>query len=281
MLPLDFLVVFLGLSAALLWGAGDFSGGLASKSVNVFVVVLIAQSVGILLLPILAYAFSEAFPPLEGIVWGGFAGLFAGIGLIVFYTALAKGKMGVVAPVSAIITVTVPVVYGTFNEGFPSFYQIAGFLFAVIGIWFVVSMNHETIPHLDDFKYPVLAGLCFGLFFICIDNFSETAIFWPLTVARISAIVILISFFLFTKDIRIPEKSILPLIIFSGLANVTGTVAFSLASQIGRLDVATVLSSLSTGVTVLLAWIILRQTLIRKQWFGVTMCLIAIILISV
>ncbi len=280
MFSVEFLVLFFGIAAALFWGAGDFSGGFASKRANVFSVVLVTQSVGVVLLPILAYVFSEKLPPINGILWGCLAGIFVSFGLIIFYTALSKEKMGIVAPVSAIIMVTVPVIYGSLNEGIPAYHQIVGFGLALIGIWFIVSMNHGPKISLNDLKLPALAGLSFGLFFVSIDNFSEAAIFWPLTVARISAIIMILGFVFFTKPVSLPGRHILPVIILSGAFNVGGTTFFALASQVGRLDIATVVSSLSTGVTVLLAWLILKETLVQKQWIGVTISLIAIILIS-
>lgn len=280
MIPAEFLVVFFGIAAALFWGAGDFSGGFASKRANVFGVVLVTQLVGVILLPFLAYLFSEKIPPLDGIIWGCLAGIFGSSGLIVFYTALSKGKMGVVAPVSAVVVVAVPVIYGALNEGLPSVHQIAGFGLAFLGIWLIVSMNRETKMYLSDLKLPALAGLIMGLFFISVDNFSETAIFWPLTVARISAITILLCFVLLTKSVKVPGKNILPLVVLTGIFNTGGNAFFALASQVGRLDIATVLSSLSPAVTVLLAYFVLKENLSRKQFLGVSVSLFAIILIS-
>ena len=280
MFSAESLVILFGIAAAFLWGAGDFSGGFASKRANVFAVVLVTQTVGVVLLPICAYLFSESLPPMDGILWGCMAGIFASFGLIVFYNALSKKKMGIVAPVSAIVMVSVPVIYGYLNEGMPAYHQIVGFGLALVGIWLIVNTNHETKIALYDLMLPALAGLGFGLFFVSIDNFSEISIFWPLTLARISAITTILGFVFFTKSVSLPGRSILPVIILSGAFNVGGTIFFALASQVGRLDIATVVSSLSTGVTVLLAWVFLKETLVQKQWVGVSISLIAIILIS-
>ncbi len=105
-------VVF-GLTASLAWGAGDFSGGLATRRANVFSVVIAAHAIGLVLLVALALAWSEPFPSALDLVWGTAAGLAGAVGLAAFYRALAVGRMGITAPVTAVLAAAVPVLDGT------------------------------------------------------------------------------------------------------------------------------------------------------------------------
>ena len=65
----------------------------------------------------------------------------------------------------------------------------------------------------------------------------------------------------------------------AGLLDVSGSVAFIRASQLGRLDVAVVLSSLYPVVTVLLAIVLLKERLTFWKAIGVCAALAAIPLI--
>src|SRR5437868_15212221 len=95
--------VAFGLAASLSWGAGDFSGGLATRRANVFSVVLAAHAIGLVLLVALALAWSEPFPSALDIFWGGAAGLAGAVGLAEFYRAVAVGRMWITAPVPGVV----------------------------------------------------------------------------------------------------------------------------------------------------------------------------------
>ncbi len=280
MIPVETLAIVFGIASALSWGAGDFVGGYAAKHTSAFSVVLVTQIMGILIFPVLAFAVAEAMPSMSNIIWGAFAGFFGAAGLIALYIGLAKGKMGIVAPLAALISVIIPVIYSALNDGIPSIFKITGFVFSFIAIWFIV--NRSTGPNLTakDLEYPLLAGILFGMFFISIDNFTSDALYWPLTVSRITALVMIVGFIMMTKTVSKPSTNVMLIVILVALFNTGGVTFFALASDAGRLDVATILASLSPAVTVLLACTLLKEHLASRQWVGVIAALIAIILIS-
>lgn len=281
MIPAEFLVVFFGLMAAISWGAGDFSGGFASKRANVYTVVLITQAVGVFLLAASAYLMAEEMPPLGGMIWGAVAGVFISIALLALYRGLSQGRMGLVAPTSAVVAASVPVIYGAFYEGLPATLQMIGFAFALIAVWLIAGGGDESSKiERSDLILPLIAGTGFGLFFISIDKVSDTAVLWPLTAARIAAVITLLIFIAYSREIYVPSKNVLPVIVLAGIFDTGGNTFFALASQAGRLDIASITSSLYPAGTVLLAWIMLKEKLSPKQWIGVAAALVSIVFIS-
>ncbi|MBV9711235.1 MAG: DMT family transporter [Ktedonobacteraceae bacterium] len=278
MTPALATVVF-GLAASLFWGSGDFSGGLASRRDKSSSVVLVAYVVGGVLLIALALIWKEAFPSLRDLLWGGVAGIAGAIGLVAFYTALSVGRMGIAAPISAILTAGIPVLFSALTQGLPSFLQLAGFVLALLAIW-LISRPERSQGRPEGIGMALLAGCGFGCFFILISRLNPSATFWPLAVARFTSVLFLLIVGLFRQQQILPKKSVAPLVAIAGVLDALGNMFFVLATHVGRLDVAAVLSSLYPAATVLLAALIVRERVTRIQTVGILLALIAIPLIS-
>lgn len=274
----QFATVFFGLASALIWGAGDFCGGLASRRASVLGVLMLAELSGLALLIVFAFVFGEAFPT-TGIAWGIAAGLSGTIGLGALYRGLAIGRASIVAPVSAVVSSAIPAIFSAFTIGLPDPLKIAGFILAFVAI-VLASQSQSTEGGKSALQYAFLAGLGFGAFFIFIDQAGgEGSTFYPLAIARgISIPVLLVVSF--ARGISLPARAVVPIILVSGILDAGGNVFFLLASTLGRLDVATILSSLYPASTVILSRIILREKISRVQQLGVVLALTAIVLIA-
>ncbi len=276
----DFATVIFGLAASLCWGSGDFSGGLASRRANASSVVIAAYAVGFVLLVALALLWKEPFPSPMDIVWGGLAGLAGVIGLISFYSALSIGRMGIVAPVSAVLTAGLPVIFSAFTEGLPSLLQLGGFVLALLAIG-LISRPERARGRPKGIGLALLAGCGFGCFFILISHTSHAAIFWPLAVARFTSVLFLLVVVRIRQQQMLPKLTVAPIVLLAGVLDAIGNVFFVLATHTGRLDVAAVLSSLYPAATVLLAALVLRERVTRIQAVGILLALVAVPLISV
>ena len=271
-------IVF-GLISAASWGAGDFSGGMASKRTNVYGVIVVSQFVGLALLVVLAIAFNDPIPPIADWIWGGLAGLAGVLGIVSLYRALATTRMGMAAPISAVIAATIPVIFAMLTQGVPAVHKLIGFAIALVAVWLTSQSDAGGIRR-NELFLPFMAGLGFGFFFILIDQANNVSAYWSLAAARIASISGMIIFVAVTKQAWRPAASHLPIISVAGILDTGGNLFFSLASQTGFLAEAVVLSSLYPAATVLLAWMILREKLHRVQMIGVVLALIAIALIA-
>lgn len=152
---------------------------------------------------------------------------------------------------------------------------------ALAAVWLLSGAAGDTGVHRAELGYAFLAGSGFAFFFILIDQANETAIFWPLTAARIASVTCLAIYIAIRRIWQRPTRDQLPLIVLSGLLDALGNGFFALSARFGRLDFAAVLASLYPASTVLLARIVLHERLNLAQWLGVVTALLALILITI
>lgn len=276
----ELLSVILGLASAASWGGGDFSGGLATRRSSVYGVVIGSQFIGLLLLAGLALLFAEPLPPSGDLLLGAVAGLIGGVGLMALYQGLAVGRMGVVAPVASILSAAIPVIVGALAEGLPAIPQLAGFVLALVAVWLLTRGKGAIAVQWRELGLPVVAGTGFGLFLVIIDRASETATLWPLAAARVASLILLIIIAAVLGRRVLPAREQLGLVLLSGIGDAAGNTFYTLAAQIGRMDIAAILSSLYPAATVLLARFVLHEKLTRRQWAGLLIALAAVILIA-
>ncbi|HSB00278.1 MAG TPA: EamA family transporter [Anaerolineales bacterium] len=275
-----FLAILLALSAAVAWGSGDFTGGLVSRRVGPFHTVFIAYSVGLLALILVALARREPFPPASDLAWGALAGLSGMIGLGFLFRGFVTGRMGIVAPVSAVLAAAIPVVFTAFTEGLPRQLQLLGFGLALASIW-MLSRPERLGSRPAGLGMALLAGLGFSGFFIAIGQVGEGAVFWPLVAGRLAACAAMTALALFTRRPMIPSPFPLGLLVLAGILDVLGNLFFLLAMQLGRMDVTAVLGSLYPAVTAILAWLLTREHMARLQMLGVAVAVLAIVMITI
>jgi drug/metabolite transporter (DMT)-like permease len=274
-----FATVIFGLAASLCWGSGDFSGGLASRRANTTSVVIAAYAIGLVLMIVLALIWQEPFPAPLDILWGGLAGLAGATGLMMFYSALTIGQMGIAAPVSAVLTAGLPVIFSAFTQGLPGVLQLSGFALALLAI-VLISRPERAKGRPAGIWLALLSGCCFGCFFILISRVSHTETFWPLAIARFTSVLLLLVIVWTRRQQALPGKTVGPLVLLAGTLDALGNAFFVLATHVGRLDIAAVLSSLYPAATVLLATIVLRERMTRLQAIGILVALVAVPLIS-
>ena len=276
--------IFYGLFSALSWGGGDFFGGLASRKTGAYRAVFYAELIGLLFLFGAVAVRSEAMPGWQKLLLAGAGGAIGSIGLLILYQAMITGRMSIATPVSALLAATLPVAVGMLLEGLPAWTKLAGFALALLAVWLVAQEHSQKtqLMRLSDLRLPLLAGSCFGTYFILIHQASTTALIWPMVASRSAGAMALLIFMLaFRQAWHVATPLAWPLMCINAVLDVGGSVFYILAGQTGRLDVAAVLISLYPGITVLLAWLILKEKINKIQWLGILTALAAIVLMTI
>ncbi|MFO7635370.1 MAG: EamA family transporter [Caldilinea sp.] len=219
-------------------------------------------------------------PDLTHLLWASAGGLLGAVGLLALYQALSTGHTGIVAPLIAVISGGMPIVFSLITDGLPEPLHLVGFLVALAAVWLLAGGVGKTLTR-RDLLYTLIAGLSFGFCFVFIDAaIGEGNVFWSLTVARSLGGLLLLAAIVAMHWPLLPPRAVLPINSLTGLLDAGGNLFFALAAVAGRLDVAAILASLYPGVTVLLAWGFLGQRLNRPQAVGVAAALAAIVLIA-
>jgi drug/metabolite transporter (DMT)-like permease len=266
------------LAAVFSWGTSDFLGGYGARRANAFLLTAIAHLSGLLLMAGVALATHAPFPSGTAIAWALVGGLSGGGALAIFYRALASGRMGLTAPVAAVLGAVIPTVFGMFREGLPQRAQVIGFALAAAGIWLISRTEDDSPP--EGIGMAALAGIGFAGYYLCIKQAGDGSAFWIASISKVASFTLTGLIVLIGRSARQIDLRGITLGVVAGCLDVIGSVLFIRASQTGRLDAAVVLSSLYPAVTVLLARLILREHFTRWKALGMLAALLAVPMIA-
>lgn len=275
----------LALASALMYGMSDFAGGLLARRTSVWAVAVVTQVTSLLLIGVAAVLLPGR-PAGADLAWGALGGVGTGIGTAFLYRGLASGKMGVVAPLSAVGATIVPVAVGLVTGERPSLLTWGGIVCAVPAIWLVSSAADRVAETGaarrigEGVADGLLAGLGFGVFFAALGQVPEGAGLGPVVVVEVFAIITVILLAVLFREPWIPRDVESLSAIGVGALAVGATVLFLLASQSGLLTVAAVLSSLYPAFTVVLAATVLREPIRGSQGMGLVLATFAVALVA-
>jgi drug/metabolite transporter (DMT)-like permease len=281
LIPPTLVVVILGLLASLGWGAADFGGGWASRGAPVLGVLGVSQATSLLVgLPILATSTEPAMTTTDLVIAIG-AGLLSVLGLGLLYHGLAIGRMGVVAPVAAVLTATLPIVFGFVTEGIPSGFAIAGIVLAIVS---VVLVSRAPAAPGDDrpsgLGFALAAGTMFGSFAIGASFLGDGLVVSPTIVIRIASVTVIVALLLLRRDLwRVPRR-LWPALFAVGVVDMLASASYLGAISIGPLAIAAVLAALYPVVTTVLATVVLRERVTAGHAIGIVAAAGAVVLIA-
>jgi len=280
------LSILYGIASALSWGAADFAGGLAAHRLSTYRAVFYGNMLGLLVLFVTVVFYPETIPEARSMILAGLAGMFGSISLLVLFYSMTCGQMSIAAPVSGLFAATLPVVVGVFTQGFPAPIQFIGFGLALLAVWLISqgdTKHRFNIDRISNLRLPLLAGLGFGSYFIfmhyAIRGIESTI--WPMIATYSTGTLMAFAFVLARRETFAVQRNAWGVVLVHVVFNVGGNLFYILALKSGRLDISAALSSLYPGVTVILAWLILKERISLTQCIGIFAALIAIILFTV
>lgn len=276
-------IILAGLSA-LMYGTGDFFGGLAARKQSTVVVLFFSQMVG--LVGALAAAISLGQPPARSadLLWGIAAGVTGTAGLAALYRALASTLVAVASPVAAVTGAVIPVLLGLAAGERPGTLAWVGIGLAVPAIALLAAGPAGKAAGGVARRAALMgaaAGLGFGLFFFFISRTSPASGLWPLAAARVSTIILVALFAAAARRSLRPLARGMPIVLLSGALDMGANVAFLLAVRMGLLTITAVITSLYPGPTVILAMIVFREKLTVARALGLVLALAGVAFISV
>lgn len=277
------MAVILALGSAITFGIADFLGGIASRRVAAWTVVIGSQFFGLAVLVVLLPVLPVAVYDTADLAWGAAGGIAGALGLTLFFRSLALGNMSVVAPISAVISGAVPVMAGVGLGERPAPVAWVGIALALPAI-VLISREHVDSPVRT--TRPVLvsaavAGLGFGAFFVFLDQTGAGAGIQPLVAARIVSVTLIGVVGLATGRLSAVRGRLLGVIAVSGVLDMGANVLFLYSVREGLLALGSVIAAMYPASTLLLARALLAERLQPVQLAGLALAATAVGLVAV
>ena len=277
-----YMTIIFSLTAALFYGLADYSGSRASRFANSASITFFGQAVAFVALGVFLAIVKTPVMPLESWLWttgGGFGGALA---LVAFYKAMSLGSMTVIAPITAVIGLSVPVFAGVLSGERPSGSAWIGILLAVVAVSLVADAlgKHDLPTPPRVIWMAVAAGLGFGMIFVCMGNASHDHGVWPLFGQRLVSVPTVAAIALFqARRIFVPKKVIL-LSIAAGVLDTSANGLYLLATHSGMMSIVSVVVAMYPVATVFLAMTLDHERLHKSQGVGLALALISLALVS-
>ena len=273
----------LALFSSLLWGTSDFYGGKLSKKHPALAVTAVSQAIGLVIgVTIVLVSTSWIKPDLS---WEGYflPGVMAGslgfIGLVAFYSGLATGRMGVVAPISA-MSVLIPITIAFINGEQPTSLQILGMSIALLGAVCASGPEIKGGLAVRPIILAVIAACGFGGAVTFIAKGSATSALMTMTTMRFTTFVVALFLFARFRSVGGLSRKDLPILILIGGADFAGNLLLGVATTNGLVSVAVVLGALYPIITALLAYKFLNEILHKIQYLGIAFAITGVAFIS-
>ena len=276
--------IVLALGAALGWGTADFLAGRTSRTSPALVVLWVSQLIGLGIVLAAALIAGLDHPAGHDLLFAALAGAALMIGLGALYQAMAVGAMAVAAPIAA-TGVVIPVAFGLSAGETLSTIQVAGLVAAVAG---VALCSHDPAAAsarkggwvARGVGFALLAAVFGGINSTALAEASSSGILWVLMVQRAAVTALALAVVLGQDGPALPPRRAMRAVVAVGILDLTATGLFTAATVDGELSLVAVVSSIYPIVTIMLAFVILTERILRHQAVGAFTALAGVAAIS-
>lgn len=256
----------LALLSSLLYGGGDFALGVASRANSVFGTSVVFHALGLPLTAVVLVITRPAVPDAHALGAALLAGACLAAAGLFFVQALAKGRMGVIAPLTAVGAAGVPAVVGMARGESPPPIAVAGMVAAAVGLLLVTTDRSQPLSA-GGIPEGIAAAVGFGGFYVCLRA-GESGGWWTVGISRAVVLAATVAAaLLLRRAVSVPWPNTPVIVVASTLATLAAA-AFLFAQHQAALSLTAVLASLYPAVTALLAATLLHERLTRRQLAG-------------
>jgi drug/metabolite transporter (DMT)-like permease len=270
----------LGLAAALVYGAADLSGGLASRRSPALTVVTGAYFVSLPMLVIAAIVDGGGPPAPEQLAWAVVGGGAEVVATLALYLALAAGAMNLVSPFVGVVGAAVPLLVGlAIGEPLPAV-QAVGMALAFAAIVVVARPARTGRTSRRALGLALIAGLAYATSYVAFSgaqSIAGGAGAWTMAlVARLVGLAVVLGATAMARRPLVAARVDRPWVVAAGLLDAIALACLLAAYGAGPLGLTTVVASLYPAVTAVLAAALLKERLGRVELTGVACAIAAV-----
>jgi drug/metabolite transporter (DMT)-like permease len=295
--------IILGLAAALCWGAADFLARSLTQVIGTYRTLFFMQFIGAFVLSIYVLSSGEAarlvhHTPWQPWLWAGLVAMMNAFCALALYRSFEVGVLSIVSPVAAsssALTVVLSFLSGETISRARAF----GIGAALLGVA-LAATHFSSVSHNDTAGMPgkttrksiltrgvgwaMVASVTYGVNFWLLGFFVTPYLggsvpIWIIRLGTIATLALVAA--PARQSIRLPRGRIWWLILAVGTLDTCAYLLANFGFTTEQVAVVSVLASLFSAVTVLLAWLFLHDKLQWSQWLGIGIIFLGIALVKV
>ena len=304
--------IILGLTAALFWGVSDFTARAVTQRIGTYRTLFFMQFVGLAGLGLYLIFSGTLAHLLQSASWQSWAwailvALLNIFSTLALYRSFEIGVLTIVSPIAA-SSAALTVLLAFFSGETISEFRALGISAALVGVVLAATQFNvlkKTVPTADSeasasilvaeklaaprqqltrgVGLALLAAIGYGLTFWLLGFRVAPSLggVTPIWLIRLlTPCVLAIGVLPTRQSIRLPTGNIWWLLLTIGILDTVAFVCATIGLTTDQVSVVSVLASLFSAITVILAWIFLREKLAWNQWLGIGIIFLGIVLVK-